>query len=57
MNTLYRWTLKKEQNVLQDFSYLQVFHNIDQLSAVGQREAAALVEDDLQLITGQLIKM
>lgn len=38
-------------------SHLQVFHYVDQLSAVGWRQAAPLVEDVLQLLPGQLIKM
>lgn len=39
------------------YSYLQVLHDLDQLGAVGWRQAAPLVEDGLQLSTGKLIKV
>lgn len=32
-------------------------HDLDHLGAVGRRQAASLVEDGLQLSTGQLIKV
>lgn len=38
-------------------SYLKLLHDFDQPGAVGRRQAAPLVEDGLQLSTGQLIKV
>lgn len=39
------------------YSYLKVLHDLDQLGAVGWRQATPLVEDGLQLSTRQLIKV
>lgn len=39
------------------FCYLKVLHDLDQLGAVGWRQVTPLVQDGLQLRTGQLIKV
>lgn len=59
--TLDKWVIHRVDRQFysntQECSYLKVLHNLDQLGAVGWRQAAPLVEDGLQLSSRQLIKV